>query len=381
MARLHLPILRHTALRATVAAALAVATLGACRRDTPTRIGVAGPFSQPRGRSMLAAARLAVSEINAAGGLRLELVERDDSAQNSRAIQIAQEFYDDPGIVAVVGHLTSGTTIAAAGVYNGGKRPLVAISPSASNPELSGIGRFTFRVCATDLVHGTVLARYAFQKLGARFAAIIYLNDDYGRGLLGTFSEEFRRLGGTVVSQDPVLGPTTDVSPYLDLLRRDGRTQVLLSATDRTTGAAVLRAARARGLTMPIVGGDGLSGIQSEGAIAEGVYVTSNYLPERAGEANAAFLRAYGAANPGELPDHRGAGAYDAVRLIAEAVRASGSSRARVRDALAAVGSDRPAFEGVTGRIAFDDQGDVRDKTVLVGVVRGGRLTLAEAQP
>ncbi len=364
-----------------LAAVLALGALTACRSDAPIRIGVTGPFSQPRGRSMLAAARLAVSEINAAGPLRFELVEQDDSAQSSRAIQVAQAFYDDPAVVAVVGHLTSGTTIAASGVYNGGSRPLLAISPSASNPELTGIGRYTFRVCATDLVHGAVLARFAYQRLGARFAAVVYLNDDYGRGLLETFVAEFRRLGGTVVSQDPVLGAGTDAGPYVDLVRRDGRAQVLLAATDRATGAAVLRTARGRGLTMPVIGGDGLSGIQTEGTLAEGVYLTSNYLPERGGETNAAFLRAYAAANGGEQPDHRGAGAYDAVHLIAEAVRTAGRSRVRVRDAVAAVGSGLPAHEGVTGRIAFDELGDVREKSVLVGVIRGGRLVPAEDRP
>lgn len=334
---------------------------------------------------MLAAARLAVEEINTQrggiGGRPIELVEADDSAQNVRAIQIAQRFRDDPSIVAVIGHLTSGTTIAAADIYNSGDNPVVAISPSASNPELTGIGRYTFRVCATDLVHGIVLARFAVQRLNARHAAIIYLNDDYGRGILGTFADELRGLGGTVLSQDPVLGAATDLTPYLERLQRDGRSQVIMVAGDRATAAEVLRQSRARGMTMPLLGGDGLSGIQSEGALAEGVYLTSNYLPERPGDINAAFLQAYAAANSGTQPDHRGAGAYDALHIIAAAIEEAGTDREKVRDAIAAVGNDRPAYEGVTGRIAFDERGDVKDKSVLVAVVREGRIVMAESQP
>ena len=96
------------------------------------------------------------------------------------------------------------------------------------------------------------------------------------------------------------------------------------------------------------------------------MHLTSNYLPDKRGDRNAAFLRAYAAASGGEKPDHRGAGAYDAVYIIAEAIRAAGSTnRAKIRDALAQLGHDRPAYEGVTGRITFDARGDVPDKSVL----------------
>ena len=375
---------RRLLLRRVVALATAGAALTACRRADRLYIGIAGPFSESRGRSMIAAARLAVQEINSAGGVdgrQLELVDKDDSASTARAIAVAQELRDDPRIVAVVGHLTSGATIAAADIYNGGKDPVVAISPSASNPDLTGIGRYTFRVCATDLAHGATLARFAVQQLHAQRAAVLYLNDAYGRGILGTFTEEYVGQGGTITEADPVLPDVTDLGPYLERIQRDGRAQVLMVAGDRATGVAVLRQARARGITLPLIGGDGLSGIQSEGAIADGVYITSNYLPDQPGEKNAAFLRAYAAANGGERPDHRGAGAYDAVYLIARAIGDGGSSRANIRDALARLnGHDRPAYEGVTGRIAFDDKGDVPDKSVIVGVVRAGRLVPAETR-
>jgi len=375
-----------TAWKARAALLLCAAALStaACRRGRqPIVIGIAGPFSQPRGHSMLVAARLAVQEINERGGVRgrlLELDSLDDSASTSRAITVAQQLRDDPRVVAVIGHLTSGTTIAAAGIYNAGRNPVVSISPSASSPDLSGIGRYTFRVCATDLVHGSVLARFATQQLGARYAAIIYLNDDYGRGILGTFTEEFAQLGGTIVAADPMLASTPDLGPYLERIQRDGRAQVLMVAGDRAAGVEVLRQARARGITLPIIGGDGLSGIQAEGPIAEGVHLTSNYLPEKPGEANARFLQAYQAFSGGEVPDHRGAGAYDAVHLIADAIQDAGTKRAAIRDALARLGHGRPPYEGVTGRITFDDQGDVPDKSVLVGVIHDGQIVLAGNQ-
>jgi branched-chain amino acid transport system substrate-binding protein len=353
---------------------LAAALLAGCRSDAPVAIGIAGPFSEARGRAMLQASRLAVNEINAAGGVSgrpLELVVQDDSAQPARAIAIATAFRADRRIVAVIGHLTSATTIAAAGIYNDARDPLLAISPSASNPDLSGTGRFVFRACATDLAHGPALARYAFERLRATNAAVLFLNDEYGRGLAQSFAEEFQLLGGTIVAQDPVL-PGVDVTPFLERLAREGGAQVLVLAGDRATATAVLRAQRAQGLTLPVIGGDGLAGIEAEGGLAEGVVITTNYLPDLPSERNAAFLRAYAAAYPGEQPDHRGAGAYDAVHLVAAALREGGPRRAALRDAVA-----RTVYEGVTGRITFDERGDVPDKVVHVGVVRGGRLVAA----
>lgn len=376
------PFLTRLARGATLSFACA---LVACGRSDTVVVGLAGPFSEPRGLSMRRAAEMAVEEINRSGdlgGRRLELRILDDSAQSSRAIAVADSFTRDAAVVAVIGHLTSAPTIAAAAVYNGGRNPVVEISPSASSPDLSGIGPYTFRVCATDLAHGTALARHAWDQLGVRAVAIIYQNDDYGRGIVATFRAEFTRRGGVITTQDPVLGATTDPTPYIERLQREGRAGAVMVAADRPTATQILRIMRQRGITLPVMGGDALTGIQAEGALAEGVFLTSNYLPERPGQANAEFVRAYAAAFNGDRPDHRGAGAYDALHLIAAAVRARGAERSAVRDYLASIGAagGPPAYEGVTGTIQFDDLGDVRNKSVVVGVVRGGRIVLAAAQ-
>ena len=368
-----------------IAGVLAAGVLSAaCRGSGDTVvIGLAGPFSEARGRSMMLAAQLAVQEINRSGvlgGRQLALRLMDDSASSARAIVVADSLRSDDAVVAVIGHLTSAPTLAAAAVYNGGRRPVVEISPSASSPDLTGIGPYTFRVCATDLAHGTALAAYAWDRLAVRRVAVIYQNDDYGRGILATFRAEFLRRGGTLEEQDPVLGAATDPAPYIDHILQAGTAQAVMVAADRPTAVAVLRLLRQRGQELPVLGGDALTGIQSEGPLAEGVLLTSNYLPERPGAANAAFVRAYAAANNAERPDHRGAGAYDAVHLIADAVRTSGPTRRAIRDYLASVGNARAGYEGVTGRIEFDGLGDARNKSVVVGVVRGGRITLAVAQ-
>src|SRR6267378_2079901 len=110
-------------LRKTLVVAAALA-LAACSRPTgPIAVGLAGPFSQPRGASMLRAAQLAVNQVNAKRGIRgrkLELRVVDDSGNEDTAVRVAEQLYADPTIVAVVGHLSSGTSLAAARVYGGG---------------------------------------------------------------------------------------------------------------------------------------------------------------------------------------------------------------------------------------------------------------------
>src|SRR3989441_743232 len=252
------------------------------------------------------------------------------------------------------------------------------ISPSASSPDLSGISPYVFRVCPSDLQHGPHLARFALQVLGARRAGIISVNNDYGRGVRRPFAGELARLGGTVVEADPYVPTTPSLEPYLSHMRRGG-VDVLLLAAERPGAELALREMRALGLAWPVLGGDALTGIEADGPLAEGVRLSSAYLPDRRDERNAAFVTDYARAYQGERPDHRGAGAYDAVFLLARAVDEAGAARRAIRAYLAGVGHGRAAFDGVTGTIVFDTSGDVPAKSVVIGVVRDGRL-VAQAE-
>lgn len=363
--------------RGLLAAAL---LLAACAGETPIRIGLAGPFGEARGASMQVAAELAVAELNAAGGLRgrpVELVVFDDSASAERAVAVARELTADPSVVAVVGHLTSGATLAAAPIY-GGAQPVMLISPSASSPLVTQAGPWTFRVCPTDALHGVRLASWARDRIGASRAALLYTNDDYGRGVRDEFVKAFEAQDGTVVTSDPYLDDLPSFRPYLERLARRGGAGVVIIAGARAGATRILGAMDSLGLDLPVLGGDALSGIEQVGALGEGIFVTTAYLPDQPGAANETFVRAYRRASGDRPPDHRAAGTYDAIRLIAAAVTAVGTDRGRIRDWVAGVGTERPAFEGVTGRIAFDENGDVPDKPIAVGVVRGGILRTAD---
>ncbi len=358
--------------------------VSACRStDQPVLIGVTGAFTDPIGAPMRRAAELAAEEINASGGVggrKIELVERNDFADPDSAVFVATDLYS-AGVVAVVGHLFSSTTLAAAPVYNGGADPVVELSPSSSAPEVSTAGPYTFRLCPSDLAHGAVLARWIHERLNLQRGAVLYRNDDYGRGVRQTFVQEFTRLHGELLSIDPYFGDRPDPGVYLDRLVKLGKMQFLLIAGNRSDAEDIIRQARARKISVPILGADGLEGLEETGPLAEGVYISQAYLPTITTPANRKFVEAYHRKYPGAgLPNQPAAATYDALYLLRDVIARVGSRRAAVRNGLAAVGSSAPPFHGVTGEVTFDSLGDVPAAEVHLGVVHGGGVQLAEGQ-
>jgi branched-chain amino acid transport system substrate-binding protein len=129
---------------------------------------------------------------------------------------------------------------------------------------------------------------------------------------------------------------------------------------------------------MPVLGGDGLEGIEEAGAIANGLYLSSAYLPTIISPANRAFLQAYHKKFPSVgLPNQPAAATYDVVYLLRDVITRAGPEREAVRQELAQVGTGAPVFQGVTGTVAFDARGDVPNQTVYIGMVHDGAVNLA----
>ena len=256
------------------------------------QIGVAANFTDPLSLPIRYGAQLAAEEINAAGGINgrpIELVEREDYADADSAVVVATDFYNSP-VVAVIGHGFSGPTLAAAPVYNGGSNPLLEIAPAASAPAVTDAGPYTFRLCPSDLAHGSALAHWARERLGLTRGAVFYTNSEYGRGIRTAFETEFASLDGAVVGSYPYLGDTPDVGPYVDLLSRDKRAQFMLIAGYDPDARTILTEARKKNLTIPAMGGDGLEQIALSGPVANGTYVTSSYFSQTATPANQRFV-------------------------------------------------------------------------------------------
>jgi branched-chain amino acid transport system substrate-binding protein len=359
--------------------------IAGCGDDTrPILIGWGGgPLNDSTVAPSLHTAELAIAEINAAGGIHgrpLRLVILEDGGEPDSAVRVATRLVDS-GVVAVIGHIYSSTTLAAAPVYNNPHNPVLQISPSATSPLITQAGPYTFRVCPSDLQYGGALAHFVQQSLKLTRGAVLYVNNDYGRGVRRTFEREFSLLSGEVTEVDPFLEANPEVGAYLERVTQGQGAEFLILAANIDEGTKVLQAIRDRGYKGPVLGGDGLDGIEDAGTIGEGVYVATVYLPSQNTERNRKFLSAYREKFPlGNPVDYSAAATYDIVYLLRDAMLRGGTGRKDLRDAVAAVGQSEPAFDGLTGSIAFDENGDVPRLNIQVGVIRNGTLRPAGEQ-
>lgn len=338
-------------------------------------LGLAAPLERSFGENSRLAAELAVREINEAGGIggrRLELRIVDDRAEESVAITVAQQLYDDPAVLAVVGHATSGPMVAASGVYQQG---LPALGTSATSTEVSEMGEWVFRIASSDSANAASLAALA-AGLGRR-AAILYSNDDYGRSLAQVFERSLSGTGATLVGRFPYIEEMKDFTPFVRLLQQRGAEVVLVAGLE-VGAATMIQQAQAIGWNPRFIGGDGLEPLVDMGARYDGTLVGVLYHPEMSPGAQkfaAAFRAAYN-----REPDSSAATSYDAVQLLARALREGRTTRPAIREYLERVGREggSPPFEGVAGPVAFDANGDPVGKPVALVRIQGGRFRLQQ---
>ena len=335
------------------------------------RIGIALNPTRSGMASIDEGVELAVAHLNARRGTAAPFAARRAPRELTSAVQIAAVLRDDPAVVGVVGHPESGSTLEALPVYEdlegGGRRAVVAVSPTASSPALSGRSRWLFRVCPTDLAASEAVARYVVDSVGARRAAVVYRNDSYGRDWTRSFSAAYRAAGGTVVQRDPYVAGATEWAAYAAYMRQQGA-DVLLFPGDADDAAHAIRALRAVGAAPAFVGGDAASGLEEQAAEFAGAHYTAFFDARQATAPEARrFVDAF-QARFGHVPDQRAALAYDAAMIIGQAVLERGPDRGRVRDALAAIDTSRPSA-GVAGPIAFDARHDVVGRSVVVATV------------
>lgn len=331
-------------------------------------LGAAGPWQATFGQMNRRGIELAVAELNALPefqGRQVKVEFRDDQGDGARAAAIAAEFVANPAIAAVVGHVTSGAMVAAARVYDGN---LAAVATSASAPVLSGISPWTFRVIPSDLANARTLATFASAR-GLKRAAILYENSSYGRGLTEAFRSAY---AGTVVSADPIFEGDQPMEPWVTHLRRQAPDLVFVAGTE-ASGLAFLREARRQELRATFLGSDGWTGVASDPVASEGALVGTTFSANDTRAEARRFVDAF-RARFGMEPDAFAALAYDATRLVADAVRRADGDRERVRELLA----EGTSFSGVTGALQFDAQGDPTGQRFLVTRVNNGRLEPVE---
>ena len=356
------------------ATALSSCDPGSGAHEGDIAIGVALNPQRPGMHTVYRGVEIAIAQLNAErAGKGKAIVMRKGPENVTGAVQIAALMRDDPSVVGVVGHPESGTTLDAAAVYadleHGGRRALVAVSPTGTSPALSGRSEWIFRVCPSDLAASEAAARYVLDSLGARRASVIYRNDPYGKDWTKEFARIFTAAGGEIVQRDPYLAGVTEWAAYAGYIRRLNP-DVLLFPGGSEDAEPFIAALRAEGVRIPILGGDAVAPLAAKPDEYRGVKFTSFFVPERATSPEArAFIEAYRKRYNNEMPDPRAALSYDAALLIGRAILEVGPDRAKIRDYISEVGTRRPALKGATGPIAFNARHDVINKPVVIATV------------
>jgi len=317
--------------------------------DGDVAIAVGALPGRPGYAQVVRGVTLAVDRLNADGGARFRVARPADSAASVVAVAAAHRA--DPQVIGVVGHPESGATQVAIPVYADigadGRNAVVAISPTASSPTLSGISPWFFRVAPSDAASAREVARFAWDSLRVGIAAIVYRNDAYGRDWATAFTEAWTARGGTVLIRDPYLAGRTDWAVYAAHVAHEDP-DIVLFPGDTEDAVPFLRALRAAGARATFIGGDGTEGLAAMPEFAGARYVTFFHADGATGAEAQRFLAAWRAAFV-EPPDGFAAMAYDAALAIGTAWRAaSEKSRVGVRNAL-----DTLTLDGAGGRVAF----------------------------
>ena len=343
-------------------------------------IGFFGALTGPQATFALSdrnGATLAAGQLNRAGGVlgkHVELLVEDDHNEASEAASAVSKLITRDHVVALIGENASSRSLAAAPIAQSYQVPMV--SPSSTNVAVTRKGDYIFRVCFVDSYQGKALATFARRTLKAASAALLVdSKSDYSVGLAEAFRQSFTALGGTVVADLKYGEGDSDFSAQLTAIR-PSKPDVIMVPGYYTDAGLIARQARGLGIEAALLGADGWDSpklTEIGGPAVEGAYFSNHYSVEDPSPAVRAFVDDYRGAF-GADPDSIAALSYDAMRLIADAIRRAGTTEGkRVRDELAATRD----FPGVTGRITMDaDRNPVKPAVILK--IEGGKFRFAE---
>ncbi|MFM6986809.1 MAG: branched-chain amino acid ABC transporter substrate-binding protein [Hydrogenophaga sp.] len=375
---------------AVIAAAVALAACGKKEEAAPAaapapagdviKIGHVGPTSGAiahLGKDNENGARMAIDELNAAnlsiGGkpVKFELLAEDDAGDPKQGTAAAQKLVDAK-VNGVIGHLNSGTTIPASQIYNDAGIP--QISPSATNPKYTRQGYAgVFRVVADDVHLGGTLGKYAVESLKGKNIAVIDDRTAYGQGVADEFEKGVVAAGGKVVGREFTNDKATDFNAILTTLKAKKPDVVFFGGMDAVAGP-MLKQMKALGIKAKFMGGDGIcsSGLvdlAGDGLSDDQVYCAEAGGVEGEGKASMEKFRADFKAKYNAEVQVYAPYVYDSVMVMVEAMKAADSSEpAKYLPKL-----KETNHKGVTGQIAFDEKGDIKNGALTLYTYKGGK--------
>ncbi|MDX6532038.1 MAG: branched-chain amino acid transport system substrate-binding protein [Blastocatellia bacterium] len=322
--------------------------------------------------------KMAADEVNAAGGIngkQVELDVQDDRSDPSEAATIVTKFVTQDGVNAILGEVASSRSIAAAPIAQNAKIPM--LTPSSTNPEVTKKGDYIFRSCFIDPVQGAAIAQFAARTLNAKRAGIMVdRKNDYSTGLEKFISQTFTKLGGQMVVTQSYQAGDQDFNAQITSIK-GANPDVIFVPGYYGDVALFAKQARDKGITVPLVGGDGWDAEQLYkigGAALNGSFFSNHYSPYDLDPQVQKFVTDY-KARYNSIPDALAATAYDAARIMFDAIKRANSLDGKaIRDALAATKD----FPGVTGKVTFNENRDAVKPIVMIEIKDGGVYAVRE---
>jgi branched-chain amino acid transport system substrate-binding protein len=362
--------------------AIALAFAGTAGAQQVVKIGHVAPISGPSahlGKDNENAARMAIDELNAKGvtlngqKVTLQLISEDDGADPKQGTAVAQKLVDAK-VNGVIGHLNSGTTVPASKIYN--DAGIVQISPATTAPVYTR-QHFpgAFRVVASDAKLGSTLSKYAIDTLHAKNIAIIDDRTTYGQGVADEFAKGLKKPGIKVVGREFTSATATDYTAILTSIKAKKPDLIFFGGMDSVAGP-MLKQMKALGITAVFMGGDGMCTDALGRLAGDGL-----------GEGKVYCAEAGGVKGPQEkvMEDFRARYkkkfnmdvqlyapyVYDSVMVMATAMQnAKSADPAKYLPVLKNI-----KYEGVTGTIQFDANGDIKDGALTLFTYKGGKRT------
>ncbi len=341
-------------------------------------IGVIAPLTGdiPKvGQSTVEAAEMAVAEINAACGIEIDgeqyevfLAIEDNESKAESAVAAATRLIVDEEVLAIIGPQASKQAVPAGQVANDRETPL--ISPWSTNPATTLDRPWVFRVAFLDPFQGPVVAGFVADEFGAETAAVLYdIASDYPKGLAENFRDAAVASGIEVVGFESFTTGDTDFSSQLTNIIQSSP-DVIFTPQYYNEVPLIVQQARELGYDGPVVGSDswGTPDLLSLcGDACNGLFFSTHYAPDITSEVAQTFITGY-EEEYGAKPDDVAALTYDAFQMLFIAINnAQSTDRADVRDALAEI----ELFEGVTGIMSFDEEGDPVKCAVIIEIKDG----------
>jgi branched-chain amino acid transport system substrate-binding protein len=363
---------------------LAALLFGGCKRAGSSNAEeiVVGEFAALTGQtasfgqSSHKGTQMAIDEINASGGLlgkKVRLVTEDDQSKAGEPASVVNKLISRDRVIAILGEVASSKSLEAAPIAQRNKGPM--ISPASTNPRVTEVGDYIFRICFIDPFQGRVMSKFSLSKGWKRVAILTDVKQDYSVGLSQFFKEHFTKNGGTIVSEQSYSSGDKDFKAQLTAIKA-ANPEAILASGYYTEAGLIASQARELGIAAPLLGGDGWDSpslVEVGGKAMEGNFFSNHFSVEDQSPQIQDFIKRYHDKYKEET-DAMAALGYDSAMILGDAIKRAGTTdAAKVREAIATTKD----FPGITGKITIDEKRNASKPAVIL-TIKDGKFRYVE---